>query len=115
MYAIRSYYEIASVLALILIIRPKYSRPKAVPSATIKVTVAERGVTPEFTVEDASGGNRITSYNVCYTKLLRNLAAGSTLLFDGGNLTLTAPSGLYEFKGAGGTAPDLGAARNNFV
>lgn len=39
-----------------------------------------------------------------------NLAAGGTVLLDGGDLTLTAPSGLYEFKGTGGNAPDLSAA-----
>lgn len=40
-----------------------------------------------------------------------NLAAGATLLLDGADLTLTAPSGLYEYRGASaGNAPDLGAA-----
>ena len=39
-----------------------------------------------------------------------NLGAGSTLLLDGGGLELTIPSGLYEFTGTSGSAPDLGAA-----
>jgi autotransporter-associated beta strand protein len=40
-----------------------------------------------------------------------NLAAGATLLLDGADLTLTAPSGLYEYRGASaGNSPDLAAA-----
>lgn len=39
-----------------------------------------------------------------------NLGSGTTLLLDGGSLELTVPSGLYEFTGTSGAAPDLGAA-----
>ena len=38
-----------------------------------------------------------------------NLAFGSTLLFNGGNLELSAPSGLQEFYGTGGAAINLSA------
>ena len=38
-----------------------------------------------------------------------NLTTGSTVLFNGGELNLTAPAGLYEFYGVGGAAFSLSA------
>lgn len=39
-----------------------------------------------------------------------NLTSGASVLFDGGDLLLTAPSGLYEYYGSGGATLDPGAS-----
>ena len=64
----------------------------------------------------ASGSYRITSYNVCYTKLLRNRPllslVGKGVCFDTGGLDLKNASGMALMKkDMGGAAHVLALAR----
>ena len=56
----------------------KNSRIKQVASGRFGVTPGYLRSADEIQIKVAQGANRITSYNVCYTKLLRDTAIKNT-------------------------------------
>ena len=74
-------YEVITIMLSVPLIMEKIYKNKIVPTFTAKESIAKLYAKPFFrrifhriaglSLKKTFGGRRITSYNVCYTKLLR--------------------------------------------